>query len=185
MTRFCAKASINHFILSLIILTIMSFLGCNSDQKEKETIHDPIVSTFYLIRHAEKDRSNLNDMDPELSQDGMGRSMRWAEIFESVPLDAIYTTNFKRTEMTAAPTSVKYNIDIQYYNANTLDIETLKGNHIGENVLIVGHSNTIPHTVNELLGEEKYSDMLDDDNASLYIVRIIDDEATDIVLKMD
>jgi len=34
-----------------------------------ETI-DPVISTFYFIRHAEKDRSNPENLDPELNQEG-------------------------------------------------------------------------------------------------------------------
>ena len=72
-----------------------------------------IVSTFYFIRHAEKDRTDPNNVDPELNQDGLGRAMRWAEVLDPIPLDAIYSTDFDRTTMTAAPTSVKKDINIQ------------------------------------------------------------------------
>ena len=43
----------------------------------------------------------------------------------------------------------------------------------GKTILIVGHSNTTPVFVNKILGEAKYKNMNDDDNASLYIVTIV------------
>ena len=169
----------------LCIFTAIGFLSCNDDTKDIEINEEPIISTFYLIRHAEKDRSDPNNIDPELIQKGLDRAIRWAEVFDPIPLDAIYSTNYERTLMTAAPTSVKKNIDIQYYDPGALDIDAFKADNEGKNVLIVGHSNTTPDFTNKILGFEKYDDMYDDDNASLFIVRVIDSVATDIRLKIN
>lgn len=166
-----------HFLLVLLVLAITA---CE-DTKNKEIIKNPIISTYYLIRHSEKDRTNPDNLDPELNQDGLHRAIRWAEIFEPIPLDAIYSTNYERTSMTAAPTSVKKNIDIKYYEPD-MNIEEFKLENEGLNVLIVGHSNTTPALVNKLLGLEKYDAMDDTDNGSLFIVRIINGKATDIRL---
>jgi len=163
----------------------LGLLGCKQDDKGTEIEKDPIISTFYLIRHSEKDRSDIHNPDPELSQKGMDRAIRWAEVFDPITLDAIYSTNYERTTMTAAPTSVKKNIDIQFFDPESINVEEFKSQHIGANVLVVGHSNTTPDFVNKLLGEEKYSDMDDTDNSSLFIVRYIDDQVTDILLNMD
>ncbi|MDC6364941.1 MULTISPECIES: histidine phosphatase family protein [Flavobacteriaceae] len=166
--------------LIILIALIVLGIGCKEDAKT-----DPVISTFYLIRHAEKDRSNPENPDPELNQDGLGRSIRWAEVFDPIDLDVIYSTNYERTSMTAAPTSVKKDIDTQYYDPSTLDIEEFLTTNEGHNVLIVGHSNTTPEFANKLIGFDKYDDMDDDDNSSLFIVRIIDGTPTDIRLKMD
>ncbi|MEZ4808755.1 MAG: histidine phosphatase family protein [Allomuricauda sp.] len=166
----------------LVVLLLMTFLGtgCKDDAKT-----EPVISTFYFIRHAEKDRTDPDNPDPELNQDGLGRAIRWAEVFDPIDLDAIYSTNYERTSMTAAPTSVKKNIDIQYYDPKSLDIEAFKATNKGHNVLVVGHSNTTPDFVNKMIGFEKYGPMDDNDNSSLFIVRIIDGTPTDIRLKMD
>ncbi|MEM8928938.1 MAG: phosphoglycerate mutase family protein [Bacteroidota bacterium] len=170
------------FIFPVLFLGVFS---CNDTSKDIEINTEPIVSTFYLIRHSEKDRSDLDDPDPELEQKGLDRAIRWAEVFDPVPLDAIYSTNYERTTMTAAPTSVKKNIDIEFYDPQNVDIEEFKLKNIGANVLVVGHSNTTPDFVNKLLGEEKYAAMDDNDNSSLFIVRFIDDQVTHIQLNMD
>lgn len=170
------------FVLGALMVGLLS---CNQGDKDIEINKEPIISTFYLIRHAEKDRSNPDNKNPELTQKGLDRAIRWAEVFDPIVLDAIYSTDYERTSMTAAPTSVKKDIEIQYYDPSSIDIEFFKEENLGKQVLIVGHSNTTPDFVNKLLGEEKYEAMYDDDNASLYIVRIIDGQASDILLKMD
>ncbi len=158
---------------------VIGFIGCKEDQKMIiETPTETEISTFYLIRHAEKDRNNLDDLDPELNQLGLGRAMHWAEIFDDIQFDAVYTTGFNRTIMTASPVSIKQDVDIEYYDTETLDIEAFKTTNKNKNVLVVGHSNTTPDFVNQLLGEEKYAPMEDDDNGSLFIVTIINGVAT-------
>ncbi|MEO0573650.1 MAG: phosphoglycerate mutase family protein [Bacteroidota bacterium] len=170
------------FILPVLLLGVLS---CNDTSKDIEINTEPVISTFYLIRHSEKDRSNPDNPDPELEQKGLDRAIRWAEVFDPVALDAIYSTNYERTTMTAAPTSVKKNIDIEFYDPRDIDMEEFKAKNKGTNVLVVGHSNTTPDFVNKLLGEEHYTAMDDDDNSSLFIVRFLDDQVTHIQLKMD
>ncbi len=168
-------------LIALAVLLVGS-IGCKKDTKIGEY---PVVSTFYFIRHAEKDRTDPENPDPELNQDGLDRAIRWAEVFDAIPLDIVYSTNYERTSMTAAPTSVKKDIDIKYYDPSSLDIEAFKLENEGKNVLVVGHSNTTPMLVNKVIGEEKYDQMDDSDNSSLFIVWIIDGVPTDIRLKMD
>ncbi|WP_420399960.1 histidine phosphatase family protein [Flagellimonas sp.] len=150
-----------------------------------EITEDPVISTFYFIRHAEKDRTDPENKDPELNQDGLNRAIRWAEVFDPIDLDAVYSTNYERTSMTAAPTSVKKNIPIKYYDPTSLDIEAFKSSNERLSVLVVGHSNTTPDFVNKMLGIDKYQSMDDTDNSSLFIIRIIDGEATDLRLQID
>ncbi|MEN1784893.1 MAG: phosphoglycerate mutase family protein [Bacteroidota bacterium] len=168
-----------------ILFVLVLFANCEDDKKEKAPTGPPVISTFYLIRHAEKDLTDPDDMNPELDQDGYGRSIRWAELFDPVALDAIYSTDFQRTKMTADPTSVKKNIDITFYQPSSLDVAEFITENKGKQVLVVGHSNTIPDLVNDLLGEQKYPQMDEDDYRSLFIVRMIDDKATDIHINMN
>lgn len=163
----------------IVFAIFLSILSCKDDKKETvEAPQEMGTSTFYFIRHAEKDRSDPENSDPELSQDGLGRAMHWDVILEDVALDAIYSTDYRRTSMTAAPTSVNRNIDVQYYDPRILDIQEFKRDNLNKNVLVVGHSNTTPQFVNQMLGEEKYFPMDDNDNGSLFIVQIVNGEAT-------
>ena len=163
----------------LCLVLVISILGCKDDKAEenKEAFIEG-VSTFYFIRHAEKDRSNPANSDPELSQKGLGRAMHWNKILRDANINTIYSTNYQRTSMTAAPTSIDLNIDIEYYDPRIIDIDKFKTDNLNRNVLVVGHSNTTPDFVNKMIGEEKYESMSDDDNGSLFIVQIVNEIPT-------
>jgi broad specificity phosphatase PhoE len=170
--------AINLFLLLLLSVT----LSCKDEPPTDVNQDQNTITTFYLIRHAEKIRSNPDDADPELNQKGLGRAMHWAEILDAVELDAIYSTDYNRTSMTAAPTSVKKNIDVQYYDPRIVDIEQFKADNLNKDVLIVGHSNTTPEFVNQLIGEEKYVAIDDIENGTLFIVKIVNGVPTDTKL---
>ncbi|NNE03324.1 MAG: histidine phosphatase family protein [Eudoraea sp.] len=169
-------------VITLILFVFISISGCKEDQKISGADLNQVVSTFYFIRHAEKDRSNPDNKDPELNQKGLGRAMHWAEILNEVAIDAVYSTDYERTSMTAAPTIVKKDLIIQYYNPGDIDIAAFKAENLGKNVLVVGHSNTTPDFVNKMIGEEKYPSLDDTDNGSLFIVQQIGDKTTDMRL---
>ncbi|WP_299432651.1 phosphoglycerate mutase family protein [uncultured Maribacter sp.] len=162
----------------LVILLFVNFSSCKDKTNSEKVNPVKEVSTYYFIRHAEKDRSNTDNIDPELIQKGLGRAMHWAEIFDDVELDAIYSTDFLRSSMTAAPTSVKKNIDVKYYNFDDIIVNQFKKDHVNQTILIVGHGDTTPEFVNQLLEEDKYSIMEDYDNGSLFIVQITNGVAT-------
>jgi broad specificity phosphatase PhoE len=151
-------------------ICLLMLFSCKEEPVEPVGEITPVISTYYLIRHAEKDRSNPDNPDPELNQKGMGRAMHWAEILEEVSLDAIYSTDYERTRMTAAPVSIKQDISVTYYDPANLDISAFRSETLGKNVLVVGHSNTTPDLVNRLIGEDRFPQMDDDDNGGLFIV---------------
>jgi broad specificity phosphatase PhoE len=168
-----------HIFLAFLAI---SLIACQEEAPQTQDPGDDTVTTFYLIRHAEKDRSNPEDIDPELNQAGLGRAMHWAEILNSVALDAIYTTDFERTTMTAAPASVKQDITVEYYKPEELNIDQFVTDNLGKNVLVVGHSNSTPALVNKLIGQEKYEQMDDYDNGSLFVVQLVGKHVTDMRL---
>ena len=157
---------------------MLTIFSCKEEPTESMGDSTPVISTYYLIRHAEKDRSNPDNPDPELNQKGLGRAMHWAEILDDVSLDAIYSTDYERTRMTAAPVSIKQDISVTYYDPANLDINAFKSETLGKKVLVVSKSaagkatNTTPALVNRLIGEERYPQMEDDDNGGLFIVTI-------------
>ena len=66
-------------------------------------------STYYFIRHAEKDRSDKTNKNPELTEKGNKRAENWSIVFENVDFDLIYSTKYNRTIQTAEPTATKQN----------------------------------------------------------------------------
>lgn len=155
--------------LALILLGILVvFPSC----KEKTKTKEEVISTYYLIRHAEKDRSDESNKNPNLTEVGLQRAENWAQHFKDVNFDMVFTTNYNRTIQTAKPTSKANKVDLQFYKPSDLKIEEFIAQTEGKTSLIVGHSNTIPKFANDLLGEEKYKDIADTNNANLYKVII-------------
>ena len=144
------------------------------------------TSTFYFIRHAEKDRTNMDDRDPKLKEEGILRAAKWSLVLQNIKFDAVYSTNYKRTKQTAQPTAEKNGLELTMYDPSNLDGKTFLEANKGKTVLVVGHSNTTPAFVNAVLGEQKYQSMADDNNANLYIVTVSSSgEMSDIVLVVE
>jgi len=133
---------------------------------------DSKVSSFYFIRHAEKDTSNPADRDPDLVMEGVLRAARWSSIFNRIDFDIIYTTDYKRTRNTALPIAEQKKLPLTFYSPNGFDSVDFVKNNFGKTVLIVGHSNTVPAMVNALIGEKQYKQIKEINYTNLYIINI-------------
>jgi len=127
---------------------------------------------IYLIRHAEKDRSDVKNRNPELNELGKKRALKWVQVFKNIELDKIYSTNYNRTIQTVTPISEENNIDVSIYSPSKINYEIFISENIGAKVLVVGHSNTIPFFVNGLINKEFYQQIDDLNNSNLYVVTI-------------
>jgi phosphohistidine phosphatase SixA len=123
--------------------------------------------TIFLVRHAERaDAGGAPQNDPDLSEAGRGRAAALAETLRDAKISAIYVTEFRRTQETARPLAEKLKIQpviIPAKEAARLfaTLKSAKGN-----VLVVGHSNTVPEIMRALgvaappvLGERDYDDL--------------------------
>jgi 2,3-bisphosphoglycerate-dependent phosphoglycerate mutase len=139
------------------------------------------TTTYYFIRHAEKVDNSQN---PDLSEIGLERAKLWNKIFSEVSFDEIYSTDYKRTIQTATPTAADNKIQIKLYNPKTIAIDSFKKETLGKKVLIVGHSNTTPNFVNQIINQKIYADIEDTTFGNLYIVTINDGTITHQLLKL-
>jgi 2,3-bisphosphoglycerate-dependent phosphoglycerate mutase len=139
------------------------------------------TTTYYFIRHAEKVDNSKN---PDLSIIGLERAKLWNEIFSEINIDAIYSTDFKRTLQTVTPIANSKKVTIINYSPKSLDIELFKKNTLGKKVLVVGHSNTIPNFVNQIINKKIYNDMDDVTFGNLYIVTLNGDSISHQLLKL-
>lgn len=160
----------------LILLFLISSLSVFSQEK---------VTTYYLIRHAEKDRSDNSNKNPNLTEKGNERAKKWANTFKNIAFDAIYSTNYNRTKQTVKPTAESKNIPIKIYNPKKLYGATFQKETKGKTILVVGHSNTTPLFVNKILNNDSYKEIEDNNNANLYIVTIIDGKKSSCLLKIN
>lgn len=154
----------------LLSFALVLFFSCKTEKKDdSNSIQETTV--YYLIRHAEKDRS-ITGQDPSLTEKGLERAANWSKILTPIKLDQIYSTDYKRTQQTALPTATVKNLEIQSYDPKKLYDENFKRNTKGKTVLIVGHSDTTPAFVNAIIGKQKYNQINDSDNGKLYLVTL-------------
>jgi len=114
-------------------------------------------SSIYLVRHAEK----LDGTDPGLTDAGRARADALREALANVSLDAIYVTQWQRTQLTAAPVAEAQGVPLTVRSTEPLTVNEhvddiiadLNAKHCGQTVLIVGHSNTIPRLIYSLTGK--------------------------------
>ena len=88
----------------------------------------PALFTIYLVRHAEKQTAVS---DPPLTSCGKERAVSLKEFLSDIPIDVVYSTDFKRTRGTAAPVADAKALEIQSYAPHALEAlkETLMANN--------------------------------------------------------
>jgi len=126
------------------------------------------TTRYYLVRHAEKLNSTS---DSPLSAIGHTRASILRDTLAGQNISQIFASTFVRTQQTAQPLATANNLELTLYRPDTTAgfIARLKG--VGSrNVLVVGHSNTIPEVVLGLSGETVT--IADDDYDNLFIVTI-------------
>jgi broad specificity phosphatase PhoE len=101
------------------------------------------VTTVILVRHAERESQ---ERDSPLSAAGQARAKELARVLAGVKIDAIYTTQYKRTQETIAPLAAASSLTPVVRTAgDTYAVELAKhirATHAGQTVVVVGHSNT-------------------------------------------
>jgi broad specificity phosphatase PhoE len=133
------------------------------------------TTVVLLARHAEKEVSSIHD--PPLSAEGEQRAERLAQMFGRGKgvgkIDAIYVSDARRTQQTAAPLAER--LGKQVIVVPAADTKGLASRvmreHEGDTVLIVGHSNTVPALIHEL-GDIDVPPIGDDEYDTLYILSI-------------
>ncbi len=169
------------FILS-VLFVVQTFSQETVEAKENSAA----TTTYYFIRHAEKNRSDNTNKNPNLIEKGILRAAKWSLVLEHVKFDAVYSTDYNRTKQTAQPTAEKNGLDITIYNPKSLNSEDFIKNTKGKTVFVVGHSNTTPKFVNAVISNDKYKSIDDSNNANLYIVIISNSgEISDTLLVID
>ena len=120
--------------------------------------------TVFLIRHAE--REDEPRQDPSLKKEGVARAQELARLLANAGIKAIYTSQFARTKQTAEPLATKLGLTLasislksnpanprQIAEESTSEVVNKIMERTGENVLVVGHSNSISDVIKMLGGD--------------------------------
>lgn len=128
------------------------------------------TSTIFIVRHAEKiDESR----DPLLSERGMQRAQSLAQHLRDAGIRKIFVTEFQRTRLTATPLAELTRVALTPYAAKeSAKLSELLQNET-DNVLVVGHSNTVA-TIATALGVRDIKAVADDEYDRLIVIHLQD-----------
>ncbi|MFT2009063.1 histidine phosphatase family protein [Pontibacter sp. 13R65] len=138
------------------------------------------ATTVYVVRHAEKDVSNPTDQDPDLSAEGKARADSLRELLQDVELGGLYATKYIRTKNTLKPLSEERKLEISEYKTN--DFVSLKRKllqeHLGQTVVVAGHSNTLLPLIEALGAKPKISFISETEYDYIFKVTMVPDKAS-------
>jgi phosphohistidine phosphatase SixA len=152
------------FLTLFTLAFLFTFTGVAVAQKK----------TIILVRHAEKDTAPTADkVDPELTAQGVERAKRLVKTIKRYKPGAVYSTNFKRTQNTAAPVASWRKVAVEAYDPRKLpEIVARVLTSKYKRHLIVGHNNTTPALANLFINEEKYKTLPESDYGKIFIIKL-------------
>ena len=165
------------------VLLVLTLFACAAAHAAEA----PRLTTVILVRHAEKaggEAAAAMTADPPLSANGLERANELARVLGGTKIDAIYTTQYARTRMTAEPLATALKLKPQVLDAGKTYAAAMaakiRDDHRGQTVLVVGHSNSTRSVMAELgvtdapaIGDNQYDD--------LFIVTLADGAAPSVV----
>ena len=141
--NFCQSAiSLVCFLLALSLSSVLA---------EVKGQEEPTLFTIYLVRHAEKQTAVS---DPPLTVCGEERAVALQDFLSDIPIDAVYSTDFKRTQGTAAPVANAKGLNIESYDPQALEAIKRVLMAKQQDALVIGHSNTTAVLAGMLIGED-------------------------------
>ena len=127
-------------------------------------------STIFIVRHAEKADATK---DPDLSEAGRVRAEALAKMLQDANITAIYATEFKRTQQTAAPLAKALGITVTTLPAENSAALIAKLRSSNGNALVVGHGNTIADLI-KALGISEPINIAENDYDNLFGVVLVE-----------
>ena len=162
---------------NFLLILLIALSGCSSSGQKDA------VTTFILVRHAEK--GNDGTEDPDLKPEGMERVKRLGQLLSETKLDAVYSTQYKRVRHTVEPIAAAKMLPVLPYEVfKAEDIETMLKKYPGGTILIGGHSNNIPWIANLLTGKEDYKTYDDTNYSTILVVTVVEKGKTATVVNL-
>ena len=169
LTRFSA------FCLPLVLLASLASRAQAPAVSAKDRAKiKPLITTVYIVRHAEKDTTVAGNPDPELSAAGRTRAQALNQTLAKRLPAALFTTDTKRTRATLAPLAAATKLEPQTYDpkrGRDLADRILK-DYAGKSVVIVGHSNTVLSLIDDFGGIPPVDEVRDSEYDYLFVVRV-------------
>lgn len=152
-------------LLALVVLGVSAAAGSALAQQ-----------TVVLVRHAERADSKPGApasmaSDPDLSDAGRARAETLAAMLKDAKIATIISTEYKRTRQTAEPLAKALGLAVTAIKASESANVVKAVRAASGNVLIVGHSNTIPDVI-KALGAPPPEEIRDDEYDNLYVLTL-------------
>ena len=130
------------------------------------------VTTVIIVRHAEK-IIDPNNNDVDLNEAGQARAQEIARVFGDAGINAIYATQYKRTQETVKPLADKIGISITIVNSKntTALVAQIRAQHSGQTIFIAGHNNSVPEIITAL-GGPQYPTIPESEYDNLFVVTV-------------
>jgi len=136
-----------------------------------EAAAQPVV---FLVRHAERAdagmaAAKMTGADPDLSGTGVARAASLAAMLKDARIRTVITTEYKRTRQTGGPVATAAGVPLTVLDSKDVAGVIKKVRSSTGNVLVVGHSNTLPEILKGL-GVTEPVTIAEDEFDSLFVV---------------
>ncbi len=134
------------------------------------------TTTMIFVRHAEKALTPIDD--PVLTPEGQLRARELARQLVDADvvagIDAIYSTDYRRTVQTAQPVADELKLEINLYDPddNEAVLARILKEHKGKIILVVGHSDTLPTLIADLGASKLVPPIAENEYDNIYLVSI-------------
>ena len=102
---------------------------------------------IFIVRHAEKAGQSG---DPPLTEIGEKRAETLARMLDKSGISVVFSTNTTRTRETVNNYADPRRIGIKLYGNISQLANLIKSTYVGKNILVAGHSDTVPSTIRAL-----------------------------------
>ena len=152
-------------MLRRVVLSLVLVLTCAASAAAQATV--------FVVRHAERadtpapgGAAMTMTTDPDLSDAGRARAESLATLLKDAQITAIFATQYKRTQQTAAPMAKAAGLQVTIVHSDDVAglMEKLKAT--AGNALVISHSGSVPKVVAALgiqapvtLGEADYDNL--------------------------
>lgn len=130
------------------------------------------LTTVILVRHAEK-KLEPDNPDPDLTPAGVERAQHIARVFADAGVNAIYATQYKRTQQTVKPLADRIGVPVTLLDSKQTEelVTRIQTAHRGQTIFIAGHNNSVPAIIS-VLSNENFPTISETEYDNLFIVTI-------------
>lgn len=156
-------------------LALIALLSVSANPAGVTAANQP-PTTLILVRHAEKLIVPPENKDPDLSLAGQARAQELVRMLSDAGIQAIYATQYKRTQQTVKPLAEKLALAVTRVDAKETAelVKQIRSHNAGQVIFIAGHNNSVPEII-AAMGGPKLPIIPETEYDNLYILTVYGD----------